>query len=188
MPSIRLNPYILLVIAPLLWAGNFVVGRGVHELVNPWALTLMRWSLAAVVLGVWAAPQAWRARDQLWQARWTLLGLSVTGVILFQAVLYEAVRTTPAINGAVIMATMPILIPVVSYFMFEAVLTRMQALGIAVSMLGALVVVARADLNVFLTLSITPGDALVLSCVVFWSLYSNLLRKLPTGLPPAAVL
>lgn len=182
------NPYLLLVIAPLMWAGNFVVGRSLYDLINPWALTCLRWALACLLLAPWAIPQVRRHTGALWQARWPLLGLSITGVVLFQAVLYEALRTTPAVNSAVIMATMPIIIPVVAFFLFKTRLGAVQAFGIAVSMVGALYVVSRGNLQAFLMLDLTPGDALALACVVFWSFYSNFIRLLPKGLPPLAVL
>ncbi|WP_160012644.1 hypothetical protein [Rhizobium sp. 18055] len=40
----------LLVAAPLLWAGNAVVGRLVHPLISPVALNFIRWALAFIVL------------------------------------------------------------------------------------------------------------------------------------------
>lgn len=185
---LRANPYLLLVIAPLMWAGNFVVGRGMHDLINPWALTLLRWSLAALILSPWAWPLVRQQAGALWQARWPLVGLSVTGVVLFQAVLYEALRTTPALNSAVILAIMPIVIPVVAFMMFRDRLGRMQGVGIAISIIGALFVVSRGDPNVILGLDLSLGDLLVLACVVFWSFYSNFIKLVPRDLSPLAVL
>ena len=40
----------LLTLAPLLWAGNAVVGRMVYELVPPLTLNFLRWALAFVLL------------------------------------------------------------------------------------------------------------------------------------------
>ena len=48
----RLTPgtVALLVTAPLLWAGNAVVGRLVHDLVPPITLNFLRWALALALL------------------------------------------------------------------------------------------------------------------------------------------
>ncbi|GKT24053.1 hypothetical protein AVHM3334_13595 [Acidovorax sp. SUPP3334] len=48
----RLTPgtIALLATAPLLWAGNAVVGRMVHTLVPPVTLNFIRWALAFLVL------------------------------------------------------------------------------------------------------------------------------------------
>ena len=40
----------LLVTAPLLWAGNAVVGRLVHTMIAPIALNFIRWLLAFAIL------------------------------------------------------------------------------------------------------------------------------------------
>ena len=56
---------VLLVIAPLMWAGNAVVGRLVHELVPPITLNFLRWLLAFALL----LPLAWqvlRPGSPLW--------------------------------------------------------------------------------------------------------------------------
>ena len=52
MTTQRLTPgtAAMLVIPPLLWAGNAVVGRLVHELISPIALNFIRWVLAFGVL------------------------------------------------------------------------------------------------------------------------------------------
>src|SRR5215472_11618889 len=36
-------PYLLLVLAPLFWSGNFIVGRAVRDTVPPVALAFWRW-------------------------------------------------------------------------------------------------------------------------------------------------
>jgi len=48
----RLTPstITLLTLPPLLWAGNAVVGRVVHELVPPMTLNFLRWVIAFVLL------------------------------------------------------------------------------------------------------------------------------------------
>ena len=40
---------VLLVIPPLLWAGNAVVGRLVHDLIPPITLNFIRWVLAFAI-------------------------------------------------------------------------------------------------------------------------------------------
>ena len=47
----------LLVLPPMLWAGNAVVGRLVTGLVPPMTLNFLRWALAFVIL----LPLAWHS-------------------------------------------------------------------------------------------------------------------------------
>lgn len=78
----RLSPATaaLLVVPPLLWAGNAVVGRLVNGLVPPITLNFLRWALAFVLLLPLAA---WVVRrdSALWAhwKRYTVLGLLGVG-------------------------------------------------------------------------------------------------------------
>ena len=42
----RFNPYLLLVLASLFWAGNMVMGRGLRDDLPPVALAFWRWVVA----------------------------------------------------------------------------------------------------------------------------------------------
>eukprot|EP01031_Cornospumella_fuschlensis_P045637 gene45637-55858_t len=67
---------VLLVIPPLLWAGNAVVGRLVHELIPPITLNFIRWVLAFAIL-LPLAHGVLRPDSPLWPhwRRYALLGL-----------------------------------------------------------------------------------------------------------------
>ena len=95
----RLSPRtaLLLVIPPLLWAGNAVVGRMVHDLVPPLTLNFLRWLLAFALL-LPLAHQVLRRDSGLWShwRRYALLGL--LGIGLYNAFQYMALQTSMPIN------------------------------------------------------------------------------------------
>ena len=70
----------LLVIPPLLWAGNAVVGRMVNDLVPPITLNFLRWALAFFLLLPLAYPVL-RRDSGMWShwRRYALLGLLGVG-------------------------------------------------------------------------------------------------------------
>ena len=70
----RLSPStaLLLIVPPLMWAGNGVVGRAVGEMVPPMMLNLLRWVLAGLLL-LPLASSVLRADSGLWQ-NWNPLG------------------------------------------------------------------------------------------------------------------
>ncbi len=107
--------YVLLLIPPLLWAGNFVVGRGIHGDIPPVALTFWRWVVAACVLLPLAGGATWRARASVRREWRLLIVLALTGVVGFQYVVYQGLRSTTAINGVLIIATVPAIIPLFAY-------------------------------------------------------------------------
>jgi len=188
----KLPPALLLTLSALFWGGNFVVGRWAHSDIPPLNLTFWRWLAAGLILLPFVARGMWLHRALIRQHFALLLVLAVTGMVMFHSFTYIALGTTTAINAAVVLASMPMVIPVISVLMGDERLCPRQGLGIAISVLGVVAIVSRGDWNVLINLSFTPGDLWVLAAVLAWSVYSVLLKRLPkgagVGLPPMVVL
>lgn len=183
-----LSPYLLLIIPPLCWAGNFVVGRAMHADIPPAALTFWRWAVAALVLLPVAGVAAWRLRRELLR-HWRLLAvLAASGVLGFQYCVYRGLQTTTAINGVLIIATIPAVIPAIAYGLDGTRLRLRQAAGIALSMLGVGIVILQGDLALLAARRLTPGDTWMALAVPMWALYSVLVRRLPAAVPPLVLL
>jgi drug/metabolite transporter (DMT)-like permease len=98
-----------------------------------------------------------------------------------------ALATTPVVNAAILGATMPVVIALGAWLAYRERPGRAQAAGIAVSLAGALVVVARGDPATLATLHATPGDLWMMAAVPCWAAYTLLLRRTPKGLPQTAL-
>jgi drug/metabolite transporter (DMT)-like permease len=179
----RLPPPVLLTLSALFWGGNFVVGRWAHTSIPPMSLTFVRWLVSALILTPFVGRSMWAHRAVLRENFGLLFVLGLTGMAMFHSFTYIALNTTEAINAAFVLASMPMVIPVVSRLMGDERLNARQALGIGVSFIGVGVIVSRGDLNVLLNLNFTPGDLWVLAAVVAWSVYSVLVRRKPKALP-----
>lgn len=180
--------YLILLVPPLLWAGNFVVGRWIEGDISPIALTFWRWMVAAGILLPLAGGATWRARVTI-RRQWRLLSvLALSGVVGFQFVVYQGLRTTTAINGVLIIATVPAVIPMVAYGLDGVRVTARQVGGIVVSKLGVATIVLRGDPAAALDLHLAPGDLWIALAVPMWALYSVLVRRRPTDLSPLALL
>ena len=155
-------------------------------------LTFWRWLVAGLILLPFVVGPIWKNRGLLRKHLLLLIVLAVTGMVMFHSFTYIALNTTTAINAAVVLASMPMVIPVVSVVMGDERLSARQALGIVISVLGVVVIVSRGSMEVLVNLSFTPGDLWVLASVLAWSVYSVLLRRLPKGegqaIPPLVVL
>lgn len=184
----RIPPAVLLTLSALFWGGNFVVGRWAHTDIPPLNLTFVRWTVSALILTPFVAGGLWRYRGLIRHHFGLLFVLALTGMAMFHSFTYIALNTTEAINAAFVLASMPMVIPVVSRLMGDERLSTRQAAGIAVSFLGVAVIVARGDIEVLKTLSFTPGDLWVLAAVVAWSVYSVLVRRKPPELPPVVMI
>ena len=166
----------LLVTAPLLWAGNAVVGRLVHDLVPPITLNFLRWALAFVLL----LPLAYgvlRPDHPVWAhwRRYALLGL--LGIGLYNALQYMALQTSTPINVTLVGSSMPVWMLAVGAVFFGVSVTRRQLAGAALSMAGVLLVLSRGEWGQLLALRLVPGDLFMLLATISWSFYSWLLVR-----------
>ena len=188
----KLPPALLLTLSALFWGGNFVVGRWAHTDIPPLNLTFWRWFASGVILLPFVAVGLWRYRHLIRKHIVLLTVLAVTGMVMFHSFTYIALNTTTAINAAVVLASMPMVIPVISFLAGDERLNARQALGIGISVLGVVAIISRGQWEVLVNLSFTPGDVWVLGSVLAWSVYSVLLKRLPKGegkaIPPMVVL
>ncbi|OEJ66929.1 DMT family transporter [Magnetovibrio blakemorei] len=190
--KLKFPPAVLLSLSALFWGGNFVVGRWAHTDIPPLNLTFWRWFASGVILLPFVAQGMWHHRGLIRRHGALLVVLATSGMVMFHSFTYIALNTTTAINAAVVLASMPMVIPVISFIVGDERLSLRQALGISISALGVVVIVSRGDWQVLVSLGFTPGDLWVLAAVVAWSMYSVLLRRLPKGpgnaIPPMVVL
>ncbi|MBL8258291.1 MAG: DMT family transporter [Candidatus Competibacteraceae bacterium] len=178
------SPYLLLVLTTLFWSGNFVLGRAVHAVFTPFALSFWRWALALALLlpFVWASL---RSQGALLRRHWPiLLLLSVLGVVNFNTFVYIGLQNTTATNALIMLSITPVLIVGLSFFLLRQTVTIWQGLGIVVSLAGVLVIVGRGDWRTLLARQVNPGDLWVLAAVFSWALYSVCLRWRPAALEP----
>ena len=186
--SLRVSPYLLLILTTLFWSGNFVLGRAVREAVPPIALSFWRWAVALLILLPFVWPRL-TAQWPLLKRHWRVLtGLALLGVANFNTFVYIGLQTTTATNALILISTAPVLIVALSFVALGLTVSRRQALGIALSLAGVLVIVTRGDLAVLLALQFNRGDAWVFAAVLSWALYSVYLKWRPAGIDPLAFL
>jgi drug/metabolite transporter (DMT)-like permease len=174
-----MSPAVLLVLATLSWSGNFVVGRAVHAVVPPVALSFWRWTVALLLVIGFALPHLRRDRAALWSSWRLVFLLSVLGVAAFNTLVYLGLRTTTVINGVLMQSTMPVLILLGSYVIFRERVRWLQLTAVGISLAGVAVIVARGSWRTLLDLSFNPGDGWIFLAVCCYALYSVLLRRRP---------
>jgi drug/metabolite transporter (DMT)-like permease len=177
----RLNnsPYILLLFSPMFWGGNIVLGRAVNQLIPPVSLAFWRWTIALVIM----VPFTWRYVQKDWpviREKWKiLLLLGFFGVTCFNTMLYKAVHTTTAINGALIQSSMPAWIILLSLFLFRERISLRQTIGMMICIVGALHIVIHGNWNSITRLSFVEGDLWMIVAVILYAAYSALLKRRP---------
>ena len=176
----RLGPgtSFLLVMPPLLWAGNAVIGRLVSELVPPMMLNFLRWALAFLIL----LPLAHRVLHRcgplaVWPhwKRFALLGL--LGVGCYNALQYLALQTSSPLNVTLVAASSPVFMLAVGAIFFGQRVSAKQALGAVLSIAGVLAVLSRGEPALLAQVRLVPGDVYVLIATLAWAFYSWLLAQ-----------
>ncbi len=166
----------LLSIAPLLWAGNAIVGHMVHALVPPVLFNLMRWAIAFLIL-LPIAGSVFYPDSPLWKSwrRFAVLGL--LGVGVYNALQYLALQTSMPINVTLVTSSMPVWMLLIGWLFFKTPVSARQALGALISICGVLIVLCRGDWRQLLALRLVMGDLLMIVATICWSVYSWLLTR-----------
>jgi len=185
--KIQDRPYLLLTLAVLFWAGNFILGRAFHNDIPPIALAFWRW-LGASLLVTWPAlPYLRRDRQSLAGAWPSVLLLAILGIASFNTLAYSGLQYTQAINAFLIQSLMPVMIVILSFMIFREGITALQSVGIVVSLSGAVMIIARGDAAALQSLSVNRGDFLVMAAIACYAGYSVMLRKRPEAHPLAFI-
>ena len=141
------QPYLLLSITAMCWAGNAIVGRLAAGHIPPVTLSFLRWALAFLLI----LPFAWKHLVHDWAAIRGKLGimivLSITGISAFNTLQYWALEHTQALNILLLQSAGPLLVAVWSLILLGVRLTPAQALGILLSLAGVLMILLHGDLT-----------------------------------------
>jgi len=173
------QPYLLLSITALCWAGNAIVGRLAAGHIPPVTLSFLRWSLAFLII----LPFAWKHLLRDWPAIRARLGtmifLSVTGIATFNTMQYWALEHTQALNTLLLQSAGPLFVAVWSLILLGVRLTLAQAGGVLLSMTGVLVILLHGDLTALASIEFNKGDVIFIVALAIFGLYSVLSLKRP---------
>ena len=171
-----------LILANLFWSGNLIFGSYVVDEMSPLWITFSRWLLALFLL----MPIAYfveKPNLQMIKKEWfPLLIMGLLGIIGYNIFLMAALEHTSATNAALVTALNPGIIVLFSFFILRETLTRIQVIGLIISILGVMVIITEGNLIAFIDTHYNLGDLMVIITVILWTFYSIIGRKLKT--PP----
>ena len=184
----RGTAFLLLALATLFWAGNWVLGRALRETFEPNALNLWRWLIAALVLAPFAVPRLPKQWPAIRRSAGLLVLLAFLGVAVFQSLVYYGLKTTTAVNAVLLNSSFPAFMLLCSFAIEREHATRSQIAGMLISLAGILVIMSRGELSSLARLEFHSGDALILLAMPVWGVYSVLLKRRPAELDGIAFL
>lgn len=168
-----------LVLPPLFWAGNFVVGKAVRGEIPPFSLSFGRWVLAFCVI----LPFAWRFMRRDWALYRANLGrvvaTAIVGVASFNTLIYKGLHDTSTTNALLLNSCIPVLIMLFGAVFYQQKLLKNQIIGLITSLLGVATIILAGDISRLLTLSFNSGDLWVFMAMVCWAFYTLWTRNMP---------
>lgn len=172
--------YLLMTLTALFWAGNFVIARAAtNGAVPPFTLAWARWAGASLFI----MPFAWKYLRDDWPAIRPrlpfLIMLGTIGAGMFNTLQYVALLSMTAVTGAVMNCAGPVLIALACWMILGERPRNLQLAGIALSLGGVLVVVARGDFTQLPSLGQSFGEVLMLIGLAMWGVYTALMRFRP---------
>jgi drug/metabolite transporter (DMT)-like permease len=177
------QPYLLLSLTSLFWAGNTVLGRFIAGHVPPVTLAFIRWGGAFVIVLPFAAPHLLRDWPTIRRHAGLLTVLALTGFSAYNTMAYYGLQYTTAIHGLLLQSIGPLFVALWSFALFGDRLTPRQAGGICVSFTGVLVIICHGSLDVLVGIGFNRGDVWLLIALAIYAYYTAALRQRPAMHP-----
>ena len=181
--------FFLLILSSFFWSGNFFTGKlAVNNDLSPLKLSFYRWVLAFIILLPFTFKNILKNFFVYKENIILIIMLSLLGVTIFNSFTYISLKTTLVINASLMASITPVLIIGFSWIVFKTKTSFFQFLGIFLSLLGAICIVLKGNINNLFNLYFTPGDIWMFIAVFSWGLYSVLLKKIDNKLSQLATL
>ena len=170
--------YILLILTTLFWSGNFIVGKAASLFeIPPFTLNFYRWVFAWLILAPFTLPEIIRKKNYILENIGLITILGITSITIFNSIVYYSLNFTQVISGVLTISAIPVMI-IFFCWLFKIEKTNIyQISGVIFSLLGVVVIIAKADLKILLNLNFNKGDLWMVFAMFSWAIYSALLRK-----------
>lgn len=165
--------FVFLVIATLLWSGNYIAGRLLAPAMPALVLNGIRWTISAVELYVILSLSG---KSLPWRQKWrefALLGF--IGMFVFSALTYLGLHSVPAAQAGMISGLIPVAILIFGVLIVKDRASLTAWLGSVLSIAGVVVLLgATHDAKGF---ALSIGDVEMLVAAASWGLYTVLGKK-----------
>ncbi|MFP4072376.1 MAG: DMT family transporter, partial [Desulfovibrionales bacterium] len=176
--------YLQLTLATVFWGGTFVAGRLLSMELDPFSAAFLRFLLASLVLSM-VTLRIERRIPCIPKEQWFwIFLLGMTGVFAYNVFFFLGLQSIQAGRAALIIALNPISIALFSSLFFRERLTALKGIGILFCLTGAGVVIARGNPLNLLHGEIGQGELALLGCVISWTAYSLIGKRVMASLTP----
>lgn len=169
--------------ATFLVATSFPVGAAITNGLDSLVLTFMRFTLAAFLFMpfiIWR--YGWHVPTPRDFLRYAVLSACL---VAFFWGMFVALRTTTALNTAVIFTIAPLITALVSTVLLKNSPNMVTRIALLIGMGGAIWVIFRGELDALLSLRLSVGDGIFFASTIAMGFYGPLVKRLHRGEPMA---
>lgn len=172
----------------VLWGASWPAGRILAQSMPPLAAACLRFVLAAMVLLPWLYAAGGLPALRHWgYQRWLgMFAAAATGVFGYAAFFLAGLQHLPAGKAALIITLNPVTTLLMAAWLFREKITLSIALGMAIAVAGAVVLLSKGHPMQLLEGAMGIGEWLILGCVVCWVVYTLIGRWMLQGVEALA--
>jgi drug/metabolite transporter (DMT)-like permease len=165
---------VTLIAVMIVWGSTFVVTKAAIVDLPPLTLAFVRVAIGALVL----LPFAWtrvRSGEPLpWAWLWAM---AFIGVSMYYVVFNWSLSLTSAAQGALVQSSIPAVTACIAMLWLREAATRARIFGIALSIIGVLVVFAEGAQSSAAAPQPAFGNLLMFASVVCWGVYTSIAKR-----------
>lgn len=178
-----LRGHVAMLAFSILIAGSFSLGARVANLIDPVAITAIRFVLASVVVGVFALVAGPGLPRSAFAAPWRYMVLGGLYAAYF-VLMFEGLKTALPVSAAAVFALTPLMTAAFGWMLLRQILSARMALALSMGGLGCLWVIFRGDMAALSRLEFGRGEAIYLLGCAAHALYTPMVRRLNRGERP----
>jgi drug/metabolite transporter (DMT)-like permease len=177
MSNSKLFTYIEALFAVVVWGASFIATKVALLDISPFPIVWLRFLMGVIILGLTVVlrKQFTFPEKKEWKY-FALLGF--LGITFHQGLQSNGLQTSEAGTTAWIVATTPVFMALLGWFLLKEKLDWAKTSGILLAFIGVLVVVSKGNFD---SIAIgrfgAPGDVLILISAVNWAVFSALSRR-----------
>jgi drug/metabolite transporter (DMT)-like permease len=184
----RGSAYAALVLTAALWGSSAVAARGLLDALPPVTLACLRWTVVVLLLIPFAWPERREIVASLRAHPRTYAALAVLGFAPQTCIVYFGLVGSSATLLGLLNSAIPVMIVALLAAWRGRRPRPLEIAGLALSLCGVALILARGDLAALVTLHFRPSDLLIFSAMIVWALYTIKLNERPAALSLPAFL
>ena len=171
--------YLLLTLTAICWAWNAIFGQLAVGEISPMALVALRWLGVLLLLLVFARAPIRRDWPRLRSRLPFLCAMGALGFSAFNALFYIAAHSTTGLNIGIIQGAIPVFVMIGAFVAYRTRITVLQLLGVVLTVIGVITIGAGGSLTRLLSLTVNPGDMIMVVACLLYAGYTVGLRRRP---------